>query len=304
MDFGPDNASPLALPVTASMAAGQKVWSLRYGQRHRMRRVTQWPAGIIAPKKVRVYWRHDHWILQWWEPSQHKNVAERIDGDLVTAIARAREIEQRLTDFKRSGREQGRVKHAELVRKFLADLAIRCDAGQLEPPSVARYRSALLGHYLPFAQQPQIARLFPYPKAVNREFRLALGAFLGNRDVFPNGSTNGAKRPMQSSRFVLDVARAMYQWAADPERGGLLPDGFRNPFLGSGGGRRIVSDPFGDPDITVNMAAELLRACDAYQFRLFTPILFYGLRAAEPAFLFHEYLREQWLLVPCNPILS
>jgi hypothetical protein len=251
-----------------------------------------------------VYWRHDHWVLQWWEPAQRKNVAERVDGDLVAAIARAREIDRRLIDFKRSGRACGRVNHDEMVKKFLADMEARCDAGQIEPRSVSRFRSALVGHYLPFIQQPQIARSFPFPKNVDRQFRLALAAFLSTRDVSANGSIHGAKRRMKGNRFVLASVRAAYQWAADPDRGGLLPDGFRNPFLGSGGDRKIISDPFGDPDITVQMAGEMLRACDSYQLRLFTPLLFYGLRAAEPVYLFHEYVREPWLLVPCSSIIA
>jgi hypothetical protein len=41
---------------------------------------------------------------------------------------------------------------------------------------------------------------------------------------------------------------------------------------------------FGDPDITIEMATKFLEECDAYQFRLFTPLLFFGMRAAEPAF--------------------
>jgi integrase len=52
------------------------------------------------------------------------------------------------------------------------------------------------------------------------------------------------------------------------------------------------------------MAAELLATCDAYQLRLFAPLLFFGLRAAEPCFLFAEYFEPGWLRVPNNPDLE
>lgn len=52
------------------------------------------------------------------------------------------------------------------------------------------------------------------------------------------------------------------------------------------------------------MAAQFLRGCDDYQLRLFVPLIFLGLRAAEPCFLFHEYLEDSWLRVPCNAALE
>src|SRR5260370_463035 len=51
------------------------------------------------------------------------------------------------------------------------------------------------------------------------------------------------------------------------------------------------------------MAVNFLHACDAYQLGLFTPLLLCGLRAAEPCFLFREYIQDRWLKVPCNPEL-
>jgi hypothetical protein len=52
------------------------------------------------------------------------------------------------------------------------------------------------------------------------------------------------------------------------------------------------------------MAGQLLGACDDYQLRLFAVFVFYGLRAAEPVYLFGEYLDEDWLRVPCNPKIA
>ena len=63
-------------------------WSQRYGERHRLVRLTQFPLGIRPPKRVRIYFRHDHHLLQWWDRTAKQNLSERVDGDLVAAIAR------------------------------------------------------------------------------------------------------------------------------------------------------------------------------------------------------------------------
>jgi integrase len=97
----------------------------------------------------------------------------------------------------------------------------------------------------------------------------------------------------------------MFEWAADTNRGNLLPDGFHNPFLGRASSRlRPRPDQFGEPDVTRAMAAQFLRSCDAFQLRLFTPIVLYGLRATEPAFVFREYIDEDWFKVVCLPTLN
>ena len=63
-------------------------WSDRYGSSHRLVRVDGFPAGIIPPKRVRIYARGDHYVLQWWDPTAKRTLCERVNGDLVTAIAR------------------------------------------------------------------------------------------------------------------------------------------------------------------------------------------------------------------------
>jgi integrase len=299
----PTERAIILRPAVGSPVPDESDWKRRYAQRHRMRRVCQWPAGIQPPRKVRVYWRHDHWLLQWWEPNQRKNVAERVDGDLIDAVGKSREIDRRLIEFRRSGRVPGRVSHVNMVEKFIADLGARSEAGQVEPRSVERYRSALC-HYSAYTDQPMVSRDCPGPARANRQFALGFAAFLGQRQVSPNGKKGAAFGPMKSNGFVRDAVRAMYQWAADPDRGGLLPDGFRNPFLRHTGIRHPARDPFGEPDIMIDMAARMLDLCDDYQLRLFATLTFYGLRAAEPVYLFGEHLDDLWLRVPGIPELG
>jgi hypothetical protein len=279
-------------------------WSRAYGERHRFQRITEFPAGITAPRKVRVYRRNDHYLLQWWSPTQGKNVSERITGDLLTALVRAREVEQKLVDFPRASASANRCGHTALVERFVDHLGRRAEAGEVQPATVGRYRTALR-HYLAFVDQPGVSKSYRHAHQVDRDFRLAFAAFLANRRVTPNGSANAADRPMRGQAFVMDAVRAVLEWAADPDRGNLLPEGFRNPFLRQGSGRPApVGDPLGEPDITLEMAIDFVGACDDHQLLLFVPLLFFGLRASEPCFLFREYVEGQWLRVPCNPDLA
>jgi integrase len=274
-------------------------WSAKYGVKHHLQRMSTFPFGIIAPKRVRIYFRADHYVLQWWDPAAKGNLSDRVDGDLVAAIARARQIEERLTHFRSSGQGCRRLGHPELVDAFLKDQSRRADAGEIAPGSVTRYQSAL-NHYLLFVQQPEIANNFPYVAGVNRDFQLELAGFLSRRLVSSNGHPTTPLRPMKDPGFVEDAVRAMFAWAADPDRGRLLPDGFRSPFLHRSGQRRTVArDLVGEPDITVSMAVDFLMACDAYGLQLFAPVILYGLRAAEPCFLFGEHVQDGWLRVQC-----
>lgn len=297
----PPKSSRNPSPTQGPQPSLSQSWADRYGEKYRFRRVTDFPAGVQAPRRVRIYFRNDGLLLQWWDPGLKRNAAESIDGDLVSAIIRARQVEDRLVHLK-SARSAGRrrVAHAELVTTFLSDLGQRADAGDIEPATVARY-SAALCHYLAFCEQPEVARAYPHAGGVNRDFRLKLVAFLAQRQVAPNGRAQAAGRPMKGQGFILDTVRALYQWAADPDRGNQLPDGFRNPFLHHGEARPLLrGDPLAEPDITAAMALDLVVACDRYQLLLFAPLLLFGLRASEPCYLFREYLEGDWLRVPCN----
>jgi hypothetical protein len=298
-DFG---TGRVELPRPAPLAPSS--WSQRYGVRHRLARVTEFPLGIAAPKKVRLYYRLDHYVLQWWDPAARQNLSDRVDGDLVSAIARARQVEERLEYRRPAGRGVRRLTHDDLVGRFLADLRRRADAGAIDPATVRRYDAAL-SHYRAFCARPEVQKTHPHVGGVNRDFRLGFAAFLNVRQTPPNGHPGAAARPMKGQAFVLDTVRAMFAWAADPDRGNLLPDGFRNPFLRHGEARPLFrGDPLAEPDVTLPMALDFVRACDHDQLLLFAPMLLFGLRASEPCFLFREYLDGDWLRVPCNPDLE
>lgn len=290
--------------VLADQASSESSWTKRYGQKHRLHWIRDFPMGIAGPRRVRIYQRAEHFVLQWWDKAAKRNLSERVEGDLVAAIARARQIDERLEHFRSSGQQVKRASHEELIDRFLADLKRRADAGEIEPKTVARYMSAL-DHYRRFVDQPDIQRQYPRIGSVNREFALVFAAYLNQVLVLPNGHAHSQPRPMRRPDLVVDVVRAMYQWAADPDRGRLVPEGFRNPFARRARhDRRGPAVHLGDPDISLAMAAEFLAACDPVQLPLFAPMVLYGLRAAEPCFLFRESLDGSWLNVPCLPELA
>ena len=282
----------------------QESWSARYGERHQLRRITEFPSGVAPPQRVRIYARNGHFVLQWWDPAAKTNLCQRIDGDLIDAISAARRIEQRLENFRSSGRVRRRLGHDELVQAFLVDLQRRADAGEVAAATPSRYRSAL-SHYLAFTETSPVVRDYPTSVRVDRRFALEFAAFLDNQTVAPNGHANARKRKLRGQAFILDAARAMYEWADDPERGACMPTGFKNPFRRAVLKRRKPAiDPLGEPEITLGMATEFLEACDRYQRALFAPLILYGLRATEPVFLFREHVEGGWLRVGCIPELA
>ena len=280
-------------------------WTDKYGERHRQVPITGWPAGFKAPEKVRIYRRNKHFLLQWWEPAARQNLSTHVDGDLVDAIAEARRIDQRLLDVKSSGKTRARLRHEQFVEAYRADLLRRANAGEIRPGTVVRYGNAL-NHYLTYITSAKaVAAAGPYATGVNRTAALNFSAHLTATLVSPNGSQAAEARRMLSPGYVVDVVRGLYAWGSDPDRGNLLPESFRNPFATKSVGRtRLVPDLFGHPDITITMTADFLGECDLFQLRMFTPLIFFGLRAAEPCYLFFEYVRDGWLSIPCEPELD
>ncbi len=273
----------------------------KYAQQHRLIRISEFPRGVTAPGKVRLYARRDHYVLQWWEKQEKRTLNERVEGDLVTAITRAREIDSRLQHFKSSGRKSERCDHATIVDRFIKSLQLRADAGEIDVETTRRYESALRRHYLQFMEQPGISRKYRQVSAVDGQFQQMFAAFLSHVQVSPNGHPNARTRPLKQTTFIMDAVRAMLEWAADTERGNLLPDGFRNPFAGrKRETRQVAADPLSEPDISVSMAVNLLCACDPFQLAIFAPLALYGLRPGELGWLFREYVREDWVRVPCN----
>lgn len=290
--------------IQHSKAVPAATWTNRYGAKHRWQRLTDFPSGLRGPTKVRVYSRNDHFILQWWDPGAKRNLAERIDGDLLAALLAARKIDERLADRRSSGVGKRRLGHDELVERYQGDLQRRADAGDLSVATVRRFSSALR-HYEEYTVAPATARAYPYANTIDRSFRLDFEVYLAQKQIHPNGHAHSALRPMKGSDFITDTVRAMLEWAADPERGNLLADTFRNPFRKTKESRTVFKgDPFAEPDITLPMALDFVGACDLYQLRLFAPIILFGLRAAEPCLLFHEHVESDWLRVCCIPELE
>ena len=130
---------PKAFVPTAQRADGSATgpltdhaenWAQKYSQRHRPERILEFPTGVRPPGRVRVYRHAQHYLLQWWESSRKGTTTVRVDGDLIDAMAKAREIEERLATAKHSGLAARRVRHDDLVTGFQVDLERRADAGR------------------------------------------------------------------------------------------------------------------------------------------------------------------------------
>jgi hypothetical protein len=300
-----ENASvPQNLPADNNVGSSTSSWAAKYATKHRWIRLTDFPAGIRAPSRVRIYRRSSHFLVQWWEPSVKQNRAERVAGDLLTALNRAREIDERLAHHRTAGVGRNRLSHAQLIDLYVADLEKRADAGTISPSSHQRLRGALQ-HYCRFCQELSVRKEFTFANSINRSFRLAFATYLVERQVSPNGHANTPSRPMKGQAFVMNAVRTMLEWAADPARGALLPVTFQNPFRRWNEGRlQPLSDPLAPPDITLNMAIAFVAECDRFQLRLFVPLILFGLRPSELCFLIHEHLDSDWLQAACIPDLS
>lgn len=279
-------------------------WKDRYGERHRLVRVNQFPEGITAPKRVRIYRRRNHFILQWWCHVHKRTLSERIEGDLLAALVRAREIERDAEERASVDRKERSPDHKGLVERFLTDCGLRCEAGEIDARTICRYKSAFK-HYLQFVSLPEIRRQYKRASSVDRNFQLRFASFLGSLQVSPNGSPNARLRPMRGQEMVMDTVRGLYCWASDPLRGNCLPASFANPFLRLHRcATRLASELAGEPPITTDMASDFVDACDDQQLRLFATYILFGARASEPCFLFAEDVTADWLHFPCRPELA
>jgi integrase len=106
---------------------------------------------------------------------------------------------------------------------------------------------------------------------------------------------------VKSYAFAVDSVRQLIRFGKQQQ---LLPEDLKDPFGYALSVRHeAVGNYFGEPAITIEMAADFLRACDQYQFTIFIMYVFFGLRAAEPVMLFNDDLDDQWLTVACCPEL-
>lgn len=165
-------------------------WKKKYSSRHAPIRVTTFPRGVTPPKRVRIYQRADHYLLQWWDPAAGKTLNDRIDGDLIDAIARAREIDAKLLAFRRGGVVPRDLGHEALVDAYLADQQRRADAGQIAVGTVKRYQSALV-HYRAFCGTADLDRRYRRVSLVDRAFALDFAAYLKQVTVVGNGREQG-----------------------------------------------------------------------------------------------------------------
>ena len=105
-------------------------WSEKYGGRHGLQRVREFPQGIRPPQRVRIYARGERFLLQWWDPRERATLNERVNGDLVEAISRARDIDTRLEHSNSSGRKPQRCELTDVIDHYTARMLVRLILGR------------------------------------------------------------------------------------------------------------------------------------------------------------------------------
>lgn len=156
-------------PKMVACTRAEGTWSDRYGERHRQERITDFPRGVRPPQKVRLYWRRDHYILQWWDPGEKRTLSDRIDGGLLEALTRVRQVDESLVERGRTTVGRRRLSVSELVAAYQNHLRQRADAGEVDVRTIARYSTALK-YLLAFATQPAVRMSWGTAKGGPPEF--------------------------------------------------------------------------------------------------------------------------------------
>ncbi|MFO0850792.1 MAG: hypothetical protein U0871_19880 [Gemmataceae bacterium] len=299
----PPDPPPAALRAAPTRPADRS-WADRYGVRHRWVRLADFPAGLTPPRKVRVYRRCGRYLLNWWDPAAGKNRSERVDGDLLAALARARQLDDRVTAGRTAGLgAAGRVGHADLVARYLADLGRRADAGE-----VAAGRSPGTGPPWPTTWPTATGRTpAGWPR---RPPGRGGSSGSGWPPSWPAGRSPGtAGRGCSAAAavpgYILAAVRAAFAWAADRTAAASCRTGSTARSSGPAGRPGCSAGTrWPPPTSPLPMAAAFLAACDQYEARLFAPGVLFGLRAAEPRLLAREHLTAAELAVPNLPELD
>ena len=268
-------------------------WAKVYGKKHRLTWIRDFPAGIIPPRRVRIYRAFralrpavvgqgrkaephaNGWTATWWPPSP--------------GPARS------TSDWSISGRPAVGVRktqHILLVERFRADLHHRADAGEIDPRTVQRYGAALK-HYQGFVEQPSDPAPVPAHQLRGPEVRLGVdglpphGAGPSQRTcpwpVAPDAAAG--LRPRRRAGDVLIGRRT-------PQRGKLIPEGFHNPFLRHGRQWPTAAATVQSASPTSRSTWPSSSSMPAMPTNCVSlaPLRSTGFGPAEPCLLFHEHL--------------
>lgn len=267
-------------------------WSERHHRRHGYFRLADEPAIPNGRRgRVTVYRRGEpdrfhrqNFILYWC--AQGKRRKERVVGDKFDAIRRADEI----NDIIRAGGAGVAApvdKPETLIDRFLDNLTLRADAGEISPRTVRRYAAAL-EHFRAFlrAETKPAKRWLP-----NREMVLSLKRYLQGRAAGPiPNAANQSKRLSQSGiGYVTATVRALVRWAIQES---LLPRIAEDAFVGLSIDKyKPMLKTWTEPVTTEEILA-MTDVADLYQLTMLSFYLFHGARVSEPCWLMIEHVDQ------------
>lgn len=131
-----------------------------------------------------------------------------------------------------------------------------------------------LMHVLDFAELPASQKRWRLACDINREFGLALRAYLYDRDITPNGRYGAQLRKMSPKmvRLCLEALRCVLNWAARADVR-KLPVDFANPITHELLGPKPVKDPLRECPITLQHRVKMVDVMDEWQFLHLAPFL-------------------------------
>ncbi len=238
--------------------------------------------------RVSIYLHHGAWWVYYRE--NDKPIRRHVGPDERAAERIAAEVNSQLTSDAPTLFTFIPVTVSELCQRFLKD---HREVLGSSVATVNRYRTAT-------------QHLVDYASGLGRELKAqdlsvaAFISFLRQRLVSPNGHGNTKKRKLRGKglRFVLEVCRSLYAFAAKSRH---LPPYAANPFAAIQLDRMKNEDAKPIFVFTEQQAVAFLTAANEWAFPIHCLLLLSGMRPGELCHLLIEDVRleEGWLTV-CN----
>ncbi len=145
---------------------------------------------------------------------------------------------------------------------------------QTKGPNLVRSYLNRLQHILEFAEQPANSRRWKLARDINRDFAIALSAFLMSRTVTPNGRP-GTKSKLMSpkmTRLCSEGLIAVLNWAKKPQVR-KLPADYYHPFTEDILGREPSKDPLRSSPVPMEKRIQLVGLMNHWQLVNLTSLL-------------------------------
>ncbi|GDY08135.1 hypothetical protein LBMAG52_16210 [Planctomycetia bacterium] len=147
---------------------------------------------------------------------------------------------------------------------------------QTKGPNLVRSYLNRLQHILEFAEQPANSRRWKLARDINRDFAIALSAFLMSRTVTPNGRPGARSKSKLMSpkmtRLCSEALIAVLNWAKKPQVR-KLPADYYHPFTEDILGREPSKDPLRSSPVPIEKRIQVVGLMNHWQLVNLTSLL-------------------------------